>query len=222
MEPFGSDSGQEMLQKQIQRYYRLQSPIYDATRWTFLFGRGTLLQLAARSNPDARTITEFGCGTGTNLRRLAQLFPKATLTGLDLSADMLKIARRRTAGVGARLQLHQAMDLESLKHEQDLIVFSYCLSMINPGWQSKISHALKVLKPGGLLAVVDFHTTPLPVYRRFMAANHVTLSGAILPHLQTTTTRLAMATHRAYFGCWTYMLYLGRKNNSERTEPQQA
>lgn len=214
MDSYGSDRGQKMLQKQIQRYYRLQSPIYDATRWTFLFGRGELLQQAARANPCAQTIAEIGCGTGTNLRRLAQLFPEATLTGLDLSADMLKIARRRTSRIGARLQLHQAMDLDNLKHGQDLIVFSYCLSMMNPGWQSMISHALKILNPNGLLAVVDFHTTPLAVYRRFMAANHVTLSGTILPHLQATTIPLSMETHRAYFGCWTYMLYLGRKNNS--------
>ena len=215
METIDSESREEKQQKQIQRYYRLQSPIYDATRWTFLFGRGSLLRQAARANPDARTITEFGCGTGTNLLRLAKLFPEATLIGLDLSVDMLRIARARTARVGSRLQLHHAMDFKKLKNGQDLIVFSYCLSMMNPGWQSTISRAMKVLNPGGLLAVVDFDATPVAVYRRFMAANHVTLSGEILPHLQTIAKPLCAVTHRAYLGCWTYLLYLGLKGNSE-------
>jgi hypothetical protein len=38
-------------------------------------------------------------------------------------------------------------------------VFSYCLSMIDPGWQQALDAALCDLQPGGLLAVVDFHDT---------------------------------------------------------------
>ena len=41
----------------------------------------------------------MGCGTGKNLVRLRQTFPGVSLTGLDLSGDMLEVARKKMAFV---------------------------------------------------------------------------------------------------------------------------
>lgn len=89
----------------LQRYYRLHAPLYDLSRWAFLFGRQRLCKEIAKRAP-ARVL-EIGCGTGRNLDQLAKLLPKATLTGADLSADMLVQARRRLGGLGERLQLRE-------------------------------------------------------------------------------------------------------------------
>ncbi|MGB4876086.1 MAG: class I SAM-dependent methyltransferase, partial [Candidatus Competibacter sp.] len=72
----------------LTRYYRWHAPLYDATRWSFLFGRAALIRgIALHRRP--RRILEVGCGTGANLLRLSRWFPDADITGLDLSADML-------------------------------------------------------------------------------------------------------------------------------------
>jgi S-adenosylmethionine-diacylgycerolhomoserine-N-methlytransferase len=91
----------------VEKYYRFHSRIYDATRWSFLFGRTAIIKKFAGTAP--RNILEVGCGTGRNLVELARRFPQAQVTGVDLSATMLDLARRKTADFGPRLQLlHQA------------------------------------------------------------------------------------------------------------------
>ncbi|MDZ7880442.1 MAG: hypothetical protein U5L45_22385 [Saprospiraceae bacterium] len=39
------------------------------------------------------------------------------------------------------------------------------------------------MKPGGIIAVVDFHQTPVGLYRRFMRNNHVEIKRRNLPFL---------------------------------------
>ena len=77
----------------MEGYYRLHAQIYDATRWSFLFGRKTLIRRVAAMTQPA-TILEIGCGTGKNLLTLAKTFPQARLFGLDISESMLRIASK--------------------------------------------------------------------------------------------------------------------------------
>ncbi|MCK7480110.1 MAG: class I SAM-dependent methyltransferase [Candidatus Moduliflexus flocculans] len=107
------------------------------------------------------------------------------MTGLDLSADMLARARRKLASPSARITLIQWRYDQPLDPQPafDLIVFSYCLSMINPGWERAVDSALRDLRPGGRLAVVDFHETRFHAFQRWMAVNHVRMDGHLLPCL---------------------------------------
>src|SRR5262245_13261722 len=141
----------------IERYYRLHSRIYDATRWSFLFGRSRLLHALADEAP--RRILEVGCGTGRNLVALGQRFPHASLAGVDLSPAMLSIASRKLEQRGLAAEWHQRAYHAPLSPEEpfDLVVFSYALSMFNPGFESAIEAAHADLAPGGKIAVVDFH-----------------------------------------------------------------
>ena len=90
----------------LARYYHLHARLYDATRWSFLFGRSDLqARIAALRSP--QRILEIGCGTGRNLARLAHCFPAAQLIGLDLSADMLARARTHLRQHRSRVILRQ-------------------------------------------------------------------------------------------------------------------
>lgn len=92
----------------IERYYQLHSRIYDATRWSFLFGRTAILDDIDAAGAPGR-ILEVGCGTGKNLVALAHRFPLASITGVDLSETMLEVARRKMGHFGGRVKLvHRA------------------------------------------------------------------------------------------------------------------
>lgn len=199
----------------LSRYYRWHARLYDLTRWSFLFGRTALLQTLAQHQPPRR-ILEIGCGTGSNLLRLHRQFPNATIMGLDLSADMLAQARRKISVFSAPIALIQRRYDQPLRPETpfDLIVFSYCLSMINPGWNQAIDAALCDLRTGGLLAVVDFHDTPSSYFSRWMALNHVQMDAHLLPYLSARCTPLVQSVQPAYGGGWRYFRFIGAKGNS--------
>ncbi|MDG4553234.1 MAG: methyltransferase domain-containing protein [Candidatus Competibacter sp.] len=194
----------------LEGYYRFHARIYDATRWSFLFGRTDLIErVAARRIPNR--ILEIGCGTGRNLERMARRFPQAQLTGLDLSADMLARARCRLAPhVGRVTLLHQpyAGPLER-RPGFDLIVLSYCLSMIDPGWEAVIASTRQDLVTDGLIAVVDFHDSDRPAFRRWMRVNHVRMTGQLPPELHACFRALDSGIHPAYGGLWRYFHFIG-------------
>ncbi len=197
----------------LRRYYRGHARLYDATRWSFLFGRAALIRALARVSPPPRHILEIGCGTGSNLVRLARQFPEAAVTGLDLSADMLARARRKLERDQLLATLLQQRYDRPLSPEPvfDLIVFSYCLTMINPGWERAVEAALRDLRPGGRLAVVDFHDTPFAGFRRWMGVNHVRMDGHLLPSLNARCLPVAQTLGTAYGGAWRYFMFIGQK-----------
>jgi S-adenosylmethionine-diacylgycerolhomoserine-N-methlytransferase len=194
----------------IESYYRLHAPVYDATRWSFLFGRNRLIhQILKVAHP--RNILEVGCGTGTNLCRLARLCPEATITGIDASSDMLSRCRKKVKPWQERITLQQgfypAVNVPDPK--PDLILFSYSLSMFNPGWEEALQQAYADLQPGGLIAVADLHLTPFPVFRRWMGINHVRMEGHLLPALKSRFTTVWEDVRPAYGGVWQYFLFVG-------------
>lgn len=197
-------------------YYKWHARIYDATRWSFLFGRDRLVRLVAQTlgpRTDAPlTVVEVGCGTGRNLRRLATAFPQARLTGIDLCRPMLDRARQAVAGHADRASLVCAAYCpESLPPASaDLIVFSYSLTMFNPGFAEALDAARSHLAPGGLVAVADFRRTPLPWFASWMGVNHVRMDDHLLPELRQRFADVRQESRKAYAGVWEYFLYLGR------------
>lgn len=196
----------------IERYYRFHSVIYDATRWSFLFGRTRIIREIGAAVPRPKRILEVGCGTGKNLLALAKAFPEANITGLDLSSAMLDLARKKTARFGQRVQHIQQKYDRPLheKPEYDVVLFSYALSMFNPGWEIALDAALKELKPDGIVAVVDFHDSQFKIFQGWMGVNHVRMEGHLRKKLLGITQPVLDRVETAYAGVWRYHLYLGK------------
>lgn len=196
----------------LRDYYAWHSRLYDLTRWSFLFGRSALtLDIAGRLHP--RCILEVGCGTASNLHRLGLLFPAAMLVGVDASADMLALARRRLARVRNRRDLREGYYRRPFELEvaPDLVIFSYALTMMNPGVERVVEAAMRQLAPGGWLAAVDFHATGRTWFRRWMGVNHVRMEGDLLPLLEYHVPRGFSRVRRAYGGLWEYFTFLGQR-----------
>lgn len=198
----------------MQRYYVLQSRIYNLTRWTFLFGRRTVIRQLPLDPAKALRVLEVGCGTGYNLRLLARRFPKAHLTGLDVSAHMIEKAKKATRPFAQRVRLEEcpyALGDTRYAGQFDVILFSYALTMINPQWEELVRQAKKDLRSGGVIAVADFHDSRFEWFKTHMGNNHVRMDGHLLPVLEQEFTTRDSQVRSAYGGVWDFFVYLGEK-----------
>ncbi len=179
-----TETGQSGHAALMDNVYKGQRHIYDLTRKYYLFGRDTLIDgLNAQTGMRA---LEIACGTGRNLAKVGKAWPGVRLYGLDISAEMLKNARK---ALGSDAKLGQgdacAFDADAVFGEEglretgfDRIVLSYSLSMI-PDWEGALTHAASKLAPHGELHVVDFgdlEGMPAPLagmLHRWLAKFHV-------------------------------------------------
>jgi S-adenosylmethionine-diacylgycerolhomoserine-N-methlytransferase len=150
----GSDHAQRM-----ESFYAGQAVAYDDFRCRLLPGRDVLYQ--SIDAPQGSLWVDLGGGTGSNLEYLAdRIADLKQLVIVDLAASLLDVARQRCERRGWRnVQTCQA-DATSYQPSEpaDVVTFSYSLTMI-PDWFAAVENAVAMLKPGGLLGVVDFYVS---------------------------------------------------------------
>ena len=98
-------------------------------------------------------ILDVGCGTGINLLELARVLgPCRELVGVDLSAGMLEMARRKAAaaGVAATFQVGDAEALNLPDGTFDLVVCNSAYHWF-PDRTRAMTEMARVLRPGGQL-----------------------------------------------------------------------
>lgn len=199
----------------LSKYYRFQSRIYDLTRWSFLFGRRKLIRSLPFRPENRFRVLEVGCGTGRNLVGLARRFPHAEITGIDLSEDMLGICRKKLRPFNGRVTtVHGTFGEVKFREKFDLIVFSYCLTMVNPGWDRLLRLAATSLSPQGVIAAVDFHDAPFTAFQRHMQRHHVRMEGQVLPELTDLFLPEEATVKKAYFGVWRWFSFVGKRRNT--------
>ncbi|MBK6994656.1 MAG: class I SAM-dependent methyltransferase [Lewinellaceae bacterium] len=200
--------------KTIRNYYQIHAKLYQATRWAFLFGRRQIIHALKLPMMSEITVVEVGCGTGHNLSNLANYYPNLRLIGIDISPNMLAVASKRLQRFSRRvlfLEKPYAPGNWKLPAKPDVLLFSYCLTMINPGWEQALQRASDDLEEGGRIAVVDFHCSPVALFRRWMGYNHVRMDKHLLPALEEKFKPVYTKVRRAYGGLWSYFLFVGEK-----------
>ncbi len=103
---------------------------------------------------DAR-ILDLGCGTGEITVRLAELFPDATVIGVDLEQSHLNTATQRAARFGARVEFKRgdAYELPFDDASFDLSVNRHMTQAVPEAWKV-IAEMTRVTKPGGRVHVL--------------------------------------------------------------------
>lgn len=105
--------------------------------------------------PAEARILDAGCGTGEGSTRLAELFPQATVLGVDIIDDHLELARSRYAAHESRLAFdHQSIfALNAADQTFDLTVCRHVLHSI-PHADRVITELARVTRRGGHLHLI--------------------------------------------------------------------
>ncbi len=108
-------------------------------------------------------VLEVAIGTGLNLEHYP---PNAALTGIELSQDMLAIARRRAVELDrdVALQVGDAESLEMGNATFDTVVCTFSLCAI-PDHRKALTEMMRVLRPGGVLLLADHVASSVRVLR---------------------------------------------------------
>jgi ubiquinone/menaquinone biosynthesis C-methylase UbiE len=105
---------------------------------------------------DAKSVVEFGCGTGRFAEEILRL-SKATYWGCDVSSTMIDLSRKRLSQFGERVTLWKSSGEISLPLENnsaDRFVSNYVLDILSAEEIiSVLYEAHRVLKPDGLLCL---------------------------------------------------------------------
>ena len=143
-----------------QRFYDRLSRVYN-----FLADRGEHASreagLALLAAHPGEAVLEIGCGTGHALVVLARAVgPAGHVVGIDLSAGMLTVARRRVAEAGVAdrvaLDLGDARALPYADAAFAAAFLSFTLEIFAlPGLGRVLAEIRRVLRPGGRLGVVS-------------------------------------------------------------------
>lgn len=128
---------------------------YDA-----LFARLTAGGLLSNLSAEA-VILDAGIGTGEFAAALQQYRPLAGWHGIDISPDMLRVARQRLGGVGCFRQAN-LVDIPYNDASFDLVLSAHALEHLEQP-EAGMRELLRVLKPGQPFVIVA--TRPCPVTR---------------------------------------------------------
>ncbi|HVF53537.1 MAG TPA: methyltransferase domain-containing protein [Actinomycetota bacterium] len=153
----------EKANQKVSRSWAKWAPVYDKSigfleRHVF----GPEHRAWACSKATGKTL-EVAIGTGLNLGH----YPRdVILTGIDLTPEMLAIARERasTLGVDAELKEGDAHALQFPDESFDTVIGTYTLCNI-PDPRRAVAEMKRVLRPLGKLILVDhIRSTVKPIY----------------------------------------------------------
>jgi len=141
----------------LEAFYAAQASDYDRFRERLLHGRAELIADLAANLPPRAHVVELGGGTGRNLDFFgARLADVGCFDLVDLCPALLARARERLARHDNVLVVEADATTFEPVAKVDCVYFSYALTMI-PDWRAAIANAVAMLKPGGILGVVDFY-----------------------------------------------------------------
>jgi ubiquinone/menaquinone biosynthesis C-methylase UbiE/DNA-binding transcriptional ArsR family regulator len=140
-----------------QAYFRRYAAEWDRIRKLHVADAAVEAAIqAALADRPYRSLLDLGTGTGRMLELFGADIERGL--GLDLSLDMLALARARLDRAGLKhcsVRQGDIYDLALPKDSFDVVIIHQVLHFLDDGARA-ISEAARVLRPGGRLLVVDF------------------------------------------------------------------
>ena len=141
--------------RRILRHFRHLAKRYDR-RWSHYLQRTLSQAVEALKISGAAKVLDIGCGTGEFERLARERFGGAVLIGLDVTPQMLAIAREKFLTTrGVSFLLAQADTLPFASASLEAVVSCNMLHHVHES-QALLSECARVLRPQGQLVIVDW------------------------------------------------------------------
>lgn len=169
--PYRDDSRAKT--EQVRDMFDAIAPAYDFMNGAMSFGlhRRWLAKTVRRvAERRPQQLLDVATGTADVALRLARVIPEARVTGIDLSEGMIAVGRKKIekSGLSDRITLRQA-DCLSLPFDDntfDCVTVAYGVrnfERLDDGYREM----LRVLRPGGMIAVIELSTPRSRLERPF-------------------------------------------------------
>jgi SAM-dependent methyltransferase len=119
-------------------------------------------RLVARLHPEPTAVNrayEIGCGTGALTRALVRALPTASVDAVDISADMLAVARERRWPERVRFTLAEFPDVD-VSPGYDAVFSNAALHWTHPRYEDAFAAVARLLRPGGLFCAATAGRSP--------------------------------------------------------------
>lgn len=168
VKPYAGTSGKK---EQMRTMFGRIAPSYDRLNHLLSFGIDRLWRRRATrriSLAAPAAILDLAAGTGDWSLALARRFPAAAVTGLDLSPEMLAVARRKAErrGLGERIRFQEG-DAEHLPFADgslDLVTVGFGVRNFTR-LEACLAEMHRVLREGGEAVVLELSTPKNPLWR---------------------------------------------------------
>ena len=140
--------------------------IYDSRGKYYAAETRDVIELIRSRKPDADSVLDVACGTGALTRLLAErVGPGGHVTGLDLNAGMLAVAREHLEGPTIEWREASALEMPLPDGAFDLVTSQQGLQFF-PDRVQGMREMRRVLKPGGRLVLAVWRSTDYnPVWK---------------------------------------------------------
>ncbi len=183
--------------KQVGEMFDAIAPAYDFMNTMMTGGlhvhwRNKALKMAAARLPkkEPKMVLDVACGTGDVSFRLHELFPNTHITGLDLSAGMLEIAKKKLAGMDTATRKHitfiegDSLQMPFPDDTFDMVTVAYGVrnfERLEEGYREM----RRVMKPGGVICVIELSepaNAPVRSIYRLYSRNVIPVIGRMISH----------------------------------------
>ncbi len=154
---------------ETKKYYNEQhfseaAPRYDFATRAMSLGRDGAWKrklIAALPQIEAPRCLDLACGTGDLSFLLAEKYPEGKVAGLDLTLPMLDVARRRNRFANVDFTKGDMCQTGLAEASLDIVTGGYAVRNA-PDLNQAFAEIYRILKPGGILALLDFSKPPGP------------------------------------------------------------
>jgi demethylmenaquinone methyltransferase / 2-methoxy-6-polyprenyl-1,4-benzoquinol methylase len=154
-----------LKQRFVTPMFDLIAPRYDRFTRVFSFGmdRRWKAELMSSTSANLRAdsrVLDLACGTGDLAFAAGRVATHGEVLGVDASAAMIDLARERAArdapAGNVRFVVGDLSSLDVPTASVDAVVAGYALRNV-PNYEAGVAEIARVLKPGGVVASLDFY-----------------------------------------------------------------
>lgn len=194
-----SDSAANLNDARFVEYYKHESASDRAVeRALGILGAVLRARRSAQLPVERLTVADIGCNAGTQSR--CWLERGHSVQGLDISRDLVGVARERNADFKDRCSFHvgSATELQWTSGSFDVVLLPELLEHVED-WESCVREAARVLKPGGTLYLSTTNVL-CPIQQEFSLPGYSWYPGPV----KRWVLQRARTTHRQLVNFATY------------------